>query len=669
MAKKTTIRSSRKPKEVIDFNSFDFSDLNEKFYDFDREELLKYKPLEERLSSNFIDYSTILNDEHFIKTAVKFLSHTAYSLFFLITKEKKPNISFNVDSYESYCSLTSNFIQIGIQLLFDVQIPRKVKVDSITAIIYHEFFHKRFTIPDLLQVNFISSKDYYENEATQKLVKTFISNNFTGSLGTIVHNIFEDRRIEKLGIKKFQGLVFSFDVLRKYAFYLNSQYRAIEKVNDYIIIYLLYKILMPERVDQYYKKITDKYDELALKTSFENDEEKELWKIFSIIKEINELLEHNWNYVISEKYEDILHITKEVIAIIPETIQATKYESSSESFEYFTGDDSELKENNISQEFKSELEKIVEIEKEKVENAQSKNSEILKDSDVSVEKLTGLSSEFSMYNEIKIINAKKERKDKILYNKAKKMSSNIFKNLGFLDAHYKQFTETYELSEGELDDSELFSINWNKNLFKSEEEINGYNLDFGVLLDESGSMTGLIDEAKTAFLALILALKDNKHINLFAYGHTANSNETGESFNAKLGTINLYKYYNTLENFIDIDRIYSARARANNADGFAIQKLGEIMMKSKNKNKILIVISDGQPHASSYQGQSAIEHTRKSVEWCEHKGITVIQLCVAYIENSSEMFKHYIEYNENKNFFNELKNVLLKKVQQFFNEL
>ena len=69
----------------------------------------------------------------------------------------------------------------------------------------------------------------------------------------------------------------------------------------------------------------------------------------------------------------------------------------------------------------------------------------------------------------------------------------------------------------------MFSIGLgNKNIFQDIEEIPTYSLDFGILLDESGSMRSNMREAKLAVLSLLLGLRENKHINLFVYGHTAN---------------------------------------------------------------------------------------------------------------------------------------------------
>jgi len=86
------------------------------------------------------------------------------------------------------------------------------------------------------------------------------------------------------------------------------------------------------------------------------------------------------------------------------------------------------------------------------------------------------------------------------------------------------------------------------------------------------------------------------------------------------------------------------------------------MLKSKCRNKVLIVASDGYPNALGYTGDMAIEHTKQSVELLETKGILVIQLCINNLKNSDKMFRHIIPFVQNKNFSVQLKSILLKQL-------
>ena len=112
--------------------------------------------------------------------------------------------------------------------------------------------------------------------------------------------------------------------------------------------------------------------------------------------------------------------------------------------------------------------------------------------------------------------------------------------------------------------------------------------------------------------------------------------------------------------------IFAVGAKGGNADGFAIAKVGEIMMNdSKNKNKILVVISDGLPAAAGYGGDKGEKHVKSVVDALEKKGIEVVQICIDNIENSGKMFKNFIPFDNMGNFIKKLKEVLQKKLTKF----
>lgn len=658
-------KASKTNSSRIKYNDFDFSGLNNTFYNFKRERLLKFRPLERRLSSEFIDYSIKRTDEEFVLIAIKYIVHTAYSLFYYITGEKDLHIDFDTTTHTSFCCLTYNHIQIGINVLFDSTIPEQVRVDVITGVIFHEFFHKRFTIRDLLKRNFINKEHYYDDDNSKKAIASFLKNEFSNKVGGKIFNILEDRRIERMGINDFPGYGFFFDELRKYAFFINLEFRTIAHYVDFILTYLIYKVLLPEGLDDFYNKILSERNELLKLKDIGDNAYKLL--TYNAIVEIDTYL--NRVSVDSDNINDIIATTKSIMALIPSDIVDPSYLNEStmtvNTSEPFTDGSVDLHKNKVSAKIQTKVKEIQQAES----NNTVYNNDKVDDENDSVNVKLKLEDNFFNYTTVNIINAPIEKRDRKLYKEAKKMSNNIFRNLGFLDSHYKQQNTLFELDEGDIDETELFSINWNKNIFVSEYEDNGYNLDIGVLLDESGSMMINMQEAKKAFLALILAIKDNKHINLFAYGHTANNDERTLKSVDSSHSISIYKYYNTLENFCNIDRVFSAVSRCNNADGFAIQQMGKIMSRSKNKNKVLFVISDGQPHAVSYGGNSAIEHTKEEIEKLENNNFFVIQICVAYIEESSKMFKHFVEYKSETSFFNEIQKVLINKITQFIKQI
>jgi hypothetical protein len=297
-----------------------------------------------------------------------------------------------------------------------------------------------------------------------------------------------------------------------------------------------------------------------------------------------------------------------------------------------------------------EIEKIEKEAEDSLKNQERK---------VHVDKIKSANRHTCQYEEFEIIEEAPAPIDTLMYGEAKRISKNIVQNLGFLDSRFARETQQFELTEGDLDEDEIYSLAFNnRHIFEDIEEIPAYSLDFGILLDESGSMSSRIREAKLATLSLILGLKDNKHINLFVYGHTANHERNQKA-------IQLYKYFNTVQRCTDYRKIFSADSRSNNADGYAIEKVAEIMKESKSKDKIMIVVSDGQPSAYGYGGDSGEQHVKEVVDRLEAEGITVIQVCMAHIENSPRMFKHFVPFEKNGLFFDNLKKILLQRLNQF----
>lgn len=660
------------------YEDLDYEALHENFFDIDKESFLNYKELKLRLSSGYIDYDTIENSKEFYEKAVRFLTRTAYSLFSFITEENSPSIKFNLKSEGGSNALAHNRVEIGLKLLLNKKIPSQLKVDTITSTIYHEFYHKRYTNTDIAELLEIERNDFYKGyKKTEEHLKTFIKDETFKT----IWNILEDKRIETLGAIDFPGYTFTFEESRKYCFFLHSGKDLLPPPYElYIIDFLLHAILIPELQEKFLVDY-DKCFELLVKFSKEKKEitDKEIEdfeKSFKDVKEvfllIKDYIAKNESLVFSKKYSDVAIAVEDIYNLIPKEIKDTinseltanktkQYikisTAGSESFNEgdYEDADAELIE-HLEKEISDELELMEKESKEEAKNQETK---------IEVHKINS-SSKNNGFEEIEIIEDCIGITDTTLYNEAKVISKNICNNLGFLDSKFSRDIQTYELTEGEIDEDELYSISFdNRYIFQEVEDLPEYQLDFGILLDESGSMSSRIYEAKVATLSMILGLKDNKHINLFVYGHTANNSNRENNFSSNSNTIQIYKYYNTLEKVIDYRRIFNAKARANNADGYAIEKLAEIMSASKSRNKIMIVVSDGQPQASGYGGESAERHVKEVVDRLESDGITVIQVCMAYIENSPKMFKHFVPYEKSGEFFENLRKILLTKLTTF----
>lgn len=668
----------KKELQIPQYVEFDFSTLNEEFYCVDKISLLKRKSVNERLSSGYIRYNSLFADIQYYEAAIRFLTKILYGIFGTVTREKVANIFINIEEEGSYCSLEENLISIGIKLLTHSNIPRQQKVDILTAIGMHEEFHKRFTIADIKKsISLKNTENFYKFPSGNEHIETILPTKLHG----IINNILEDKRIEKLGLEDFPGYVFFFEELRKYALFLHSKKKFTPEFQSGILLdYLLIKILIPELEDEFMEQI-NLYENGLLTDIKPVVAEVNYLNFISNLNEIKDIIsklkthiENNKQTVCSDNWKDIVAETHKIYNIIPEQLQTetNKYlDANSITYINIICDLGGENTNNVpgvslSKEILDKLKEAMSDELKKLEEESNRSSSEIEKME---EQPIKSSNANDPYNIVQIIDQPVDQFNVALYNDAKKDAKNIFNNLGFLDSKYSRFDESYELMEGDIDETELYSIGFgNRHLFEEIEDIPGYELDFGILLDESGSMSHNIKEAKRAVLALLLALKDNSHVNIYCYGHTAN--HLNKELKQKTGgKIQMYKYYNTKQKFLNWKKIFSARSRSNNADGYAIEKMGEIISESKGRDKILCVVSDGQPNADNYGGISAENHVKTVVDNLERRGIMVIQLCMDYIENSPRMFKHYIQYEKEGKFFENLKKILLTKLQQFSNQI
>lgn len=646
------------------YNTFDFSELNETFYNFDREGFLLTTPLNQRLSSNYINYNSITSTEQLIKIGIKYLNKFANNIFKFVTNENAPLIVFTFHSNSSYCEIINNKIVIDVKILLNEDVPYQVRIDTLQGIIFHELLHKRIAIADIAAFLKIRVADYYLQE-NNFLKEHFFNDVFGSNLRRIVWNILEDYRIEKLGVKDFPGYGFFLDVTRKYAFFHLSE-RNFNKptFTTCALDYLMMAILFPE--------IKDKTEIELIKALDVDVAEKN--KFINFLFDLKKVLSDNVHFIYSDNFSEIIHAVIAIAEVlekykpIENELQTIPSFSKGSSF-MFNSDTLQSTKENIKEREKSSgknLDDIIGIiieESNAVEDENKKN-----ELSCIVEKVGNchITHPAKMIKEISIFNQPIQSIERNIYSAASKYSRNISANLGFLSSRLNKNNNCYELPEGEIDESELYKISYNNNIFFNEEKVKGYELDFGILIDESGSMFHNVSEAKIAALTLALALKNQPHINLYIYGHTADL----DYYNNSSATVEMYKYYNSKENFININTIFNVESRANNADGYAIEKICEIMSrKSRATNKVLIVISDGQPNARCYSGNEGIEHTHDIVKKYESKGFYIIQICIDNMENSDKMFTNFIPYTNDSNFIMKLKNVLLKKLKQFHNEV
>ena len=196
---------------------------------------------------------------------------------------------------------------------------------------------------------------------------------------------------------------------------------------------------------------------------------------------------------------------------------------------------------------------------------------------------------------------------------------------------------------GKLDKKMLHKIPLGRHdLFKNVIVDEDKPLDVCLLVDESGSMgSWKMDKARRTAIALREALKDNQALNLWVFGHTADGYDWGSS-----GETNMSIYWSPTYQS-DLKAMGAMNARAENRDGMALLASAERVKAespSRGSNKLMIVISDGEPSADRYRYSVGVPHTKKCVKHLEGQGWNIIQVGISGARERSmaEMFSNYL---------------------------
>lgn len=197
----------------------------------------------------------------------------------------------------------------------------------------------------------------------------------------------------------------------------------------------------------------------------------------------------------------------------------------------------------------------------------------------------------------------------------------------------------YEQSEGDLDEEDLYQAPFNRNVFMDEVTSTESSLEIVVSLDLSGSMSNSrrLRDAKIMALALIKAFNGAQGVKIQVFGHSAN-NKHYESLDVAITEIltNSQKF--------DLDKFLRLSPQCNNADGFAYRWMHS-KFSNKKGNKLFIAISDGDPAASNYGGSLARQHTAEAIRAMEMRGIKTVSVAVANF-SQGDMYKNVIPFND-----------------------
>ena len=218
----------------------------------------------------------------------------------------------------------------------------------------------------------------------------------------------------------------------------------------------------------------------------------------------------------------------------------------------------------------------------------------------------------------------------------------------------------YNQKRGILDKRQLHRIPMGMtDLFKASIVKEDKPLDICLLVDESGSMGyKLMEDARNCAIAIKEALADNPMINLWVYGHSADDKVKGQT--------EMIEYYSpTMKDRATV--MGSMHARYENRDGNAIisSSLRVAKESDNNANKLMIVLSDGQPSADLYRGYTGMEHTAKAVKFAEIRGWSVIQVGFGGISERQmeRMFTNYIHVEDTDELGDKVSKIIRKVVK------
>jgi len=217
---------------------------------------------------------------------------------------------------------------------------------------------------------------------------------------------------------------------------------------------------------------------------------------------------------------------------------------------------------------------------------------------------------------------------------------------------------------GKLDKKMLHKIPLGReDLFKNIIIDEDKPLDVCLLVDESGSMGyGKMRKARETAIALREALKDNQALNLWVFGHTADGYEWDG-----LGTTNMSVYWSPTYKS-QLNAMGSMRARSENRDGMAILASADRVKAespSMSSNRLMIVISDGEPSADKYRGSTATSHVKKAVKHLEGQGWSIIQIGIQGAREwvMKDMFTNWLYIDDMSQLPNQVSKIIRKVIK------
>lgn len=193
--------------------------------------------------------------------------------------------------------------------------------------------------------------------------------------------------------------------------------------------------------------------------------------------------------------------------------------------------------------------------------------------------------------DIKYVKKSVENKDayNVIASKITMITHNLTKQIKEIKT-YNTGGKQNGLLTGKLDKKNLWKYKTDAKIFYNNNyKVKEMDLAFGCILDESGSMMG--EKIKNGRIVMIMLheVLNSLGINHSIIGHNSNSHDQ----------VNIYKYFQFKEeSFYNLEKPYSivkASPSGCNCDSGVLFYMQKVMKAVRNKDKIVIIFSDGQP--------------------------------------------------------------------------
>ena len=263
------------------------------------------------------------------------------------------------------------------------------------------------------------------------------------------------------------------------------------------------------------------------------------------------------------------------------------------------------------------------------------------------------------------------------YNKSlKEMKKYIskFRNK-FADANTIYRQNAYGLQSGHLDEDNLYSAKFNRNIFMNNvvtTKSRTKNIDIAFVIDCSGSMYADLDNTGSKLryeaardLAVLFteALQPINSINTWVFGFQTSSCYLDEKLrrsgaNVSTNSLPLWERAK-LKRSTNLIKLYSPDMKTKHAigcldaDGFTPEYEGlceTIKQLQNNGNKehkkVIVMLTDGEPHSTVFNGNSQKQLLKKKINECKKKDITLIHLALTS-EAENTPYENKVKWNSN----------------------